>query len=374
MTFIGNQNIEIGLSWDLVHKEDPIDMDLSCVSYDSSGKILDAVFYNKLQSDDGSIIHTSDNRDGKAGGDDETIYINLQKVHQAVTAIVCNVSCYSQHNFTNVESSEIELRDASTKNSIANYRLGECGNNTSAIICILYRTADGWFVQNAFIPCLGRNFQDFKDTMRSAINFLINPVTQQEFHLNSDRVFNVSKGDIININNLKKVMFGLGWDSNCDVDSSCVLMTADNTVYETIYFGHLSNKDKSVKHSGDNMTGEGSGDDERIYVELDNIDSMVNSIIFTVTIYDDDDTFADVDGLFIRMVDLSTNKELFKYKIKDKKSLRNHNAIIVSKIYRSGGIWRFMAIGSPKDGNTVQNISKYLKRYAADDYKPKIKK
>ena len=87
---------------------------------------------------------------------------------------------------------------------------------------------------------------------------------------------------------MKCFKFGLGWDTRCDVDASIILFDKNGERIDTIYYGHLSNHDRSVVHSGDNLTGEGDGDDEVITVNLSKMNQNVFSIWPVITIYSGD--------------------------------------------------------------------------------------
>lgn len=83
---------------------------------------------------------------------------------------------------------------------------------------------------------------------------------------------------------------GLGWDTtngDCDIDASLILLDCNNNMVEIIYYGKLKSVyNLSVVHTGDNLTGEGEGDDEVIKIYLDKLDPKVVSIWPVVTIYD----------------------------------------------------------------------------------------
>ena len=106
--------------------------------------------------------------------------------------------------------------------------------------------------------------------------------------------FNLEKSEIIN-----KVFMGIGWDpadedEDVDLDASCVLLNADKEVLEVIDFGNLTSEDESVEHLGDNLTGEGDGDDEVINVDLKNLSPEVDSLVFTITSFSGQ-SFEDID-------------------------------------------------------------------------------
>lgn len=176
---------------------------------------------------------------------------------------------------------------------------------------------------------------------------------------------NLSKGQKVDLTKgnpgLNKIMVGLGWDVNVfdtgaafDLDAS-VFMLGDNgkciTEKEFIFYGNLEHTSGSVKHMGDNLTGEGDGDDEQVLIDLSAIPSNISKIAFTVTIYDAEirrQNFGQVSNAFIRIVDETTNTELIRYDLAEDFSIET--AVVVGELYRHNGEWKFNAIGSGFQG------------------------
>ena len=141
---------------------------------------------------------------------------------------------------------------------------------------------------------------------------------------------NLTKGQKVDLTkgnpSLKHIMVGLGWDVNAfdsgadfDLDAAAFLLGSNGrcpTEKEFIFYGNLEHASGAVKHMGDNLTGEGDGDDEQIQIDLSLIPSNVERVAFTVTIYDSDvrrQNFGQVSNAFIRIVDESTGQELIRY-------------------------------------------------------------
>ena len=156
---------------------------------------------------------------------------------------------------------------------------------------------------------------------------------------------------------LSKIMVGLGWDTNkydggaaFDLDASAFLTKADGKVAsdkDFVFYGNLEHASKSVKHMGDNLTGDGEGDDEQIFVDLSKVPQEIEKISFTVTIYDAEtrkQSFGQVSNAFIRIVDSEKNAELIRYDLSEDFSVET--AIVVGELYRHGGEWKFNAVGS----------------------------
>ncbi len=169
---------------------------------------------------------------------------------------------------------------------------------------------------------------------------------------------------------LKNVMVGLGWDVNVydsgvafDLDAAAFMLGENGkcpTEKEFVFYGNLVHGSESVKHLGDNLTGEGDGDDEQILVDLSKIPANVQKIAFTVTIYDCDarrQNFGQVNNAFIRIVDEATNTELVRYDLGEDFSIET--AIVVGEIYRHNGEWKFNAIGSGFQGGLAALCAHY---------------
>ena len=176
---------------------------------------------------------------------------------------------------------------------------------------------------------------------------------------------NLSKGQKVDLTKgnpgLKNIMVGLGWDVNAfdsgvdfDLDAAAFMLGADGkcpTEKEFVFYGNLKHTSGSVNHMGDNLTGEGDGDDEQIQIDLSKIPANIEKIAFTVTIYDADkrkQNFGQVSNAFIRIVDEANNAELIRYDLGEDFSIET--AVVVGELYRNNGEWKFNAIGSGFQG------------------------
>lgn len=176
---------------------------------------------------------------------------------------------------------------------------------------------------------------------------------------------NLQKGQKVSLTKgnpgLKNIMIGLGWDVNrydggADFDlDAAVFMLGENgktpTSDEFIFYGNLVHKSGAIEHMGDNLTGQGDGDDEQIKVDLTKVPDNIQKMDFTVTIYEADkrrQNFGQVDNAYIRIVDESTKEELIRYDLGEDFSIET--AVVVGEIYRYNGEWKFNAIGSGFQG------------------------
>lgn len=185
---------------------------------------------------------------------------------------------------------------------------------------------------------------------------------------------NLSKGQKVDLTKgnpkLNNIMVGLGWDVNVfdtgttfDLDACAFLVGANGncaTEKDFVFYGNLEHQSGGVTHMGDNLTGEGEGDDEQIQVNLAKVPANVAKIAFTVTIYDAEkkrQNFGQVSNAFIRIVDEATNVELIRYDLGEDFSIET--AVVVGEMYRHNGEWKFNAIGSGFQGGLAALCGHY---------------
>lgn len=176
---------------------------------------------------------------------------------------------------------------------------------------------------------------------------------------------NLMKGQKVDLTKtnpgLTKIIVGLGWDVNkydggseFDLDAAAFMLSDSGKVAgddDFIFYGNKEHKSGSVIHTGDNLTGEGDGDDEQIKIDLASVPADVAKIDFTVTIYDADtrhQNFGQVSNAYIRVVNEATGEELIRYDLGEDFSIET--AVVVGELYRNNGEWKFNAIGSGFSG------------------------
>ncbi|NOT86237.1 MAG: TerD family protein [Methylococcaceae bacterium] len=169
----------------------------------------------------------------------------------------------------------------------------------------------------------------------------------------------LSKGANVNLSKeapgLNKIVVGLGWDPRAtdgaafDLDASAFLLKADGKVRSDGDFCFYNNKkvaDGAIEHTGDNLTGEGGGDDETVKVELSKVPADVDRVVFAVTIHDAEarkQNFGQVSSAFIRIVNQEGGAEIARYDLSEDASVET--AMIFGEIYRNGTDWKFKAVG-----------------------------
>ncbi|MDX3095811.1 TerD family protein [Streptomyces sp. ME01-24h] len=169
----------------------------------------------------------------------------------------------------------------------------------------------------------------------------------------------LSKGGNVSLTkeapNLTAVIVGLGWDARTttgadfDLDASALLTGTEGKVLSDqhfVFFNNLRSPDGSVEHTGDNITGEGEGDDEQIKVNLAGVPAEVAKIVFPVSIYEAESrqqSFGQVRNAFIRVVNQADDRELARYDLTEDAS--TETAMVFGELYRHGAEWKFRAIG-----------------------------
>ncbi|MBS7231672.1 TerD family protein [Flavobacterium psychroterrae] len=179
---------------------------------------------------------------------------------------------------------------------------------------------------------------------------------------------NLEKGQRQSID-APKFIVGLGWDSNSsstgegfDLDASVFLIGANGKIPNDnhfVYYNNLKSPDGSVIHTGDNLTGAGDGDDEKIQIDLSTVSPDVTEISFVVTIHHADtrrQNFGQIRNSFIRIVD-QTNTELVKYELDEDFSIET--AVEFGRIYKRNNEWKFEAVGIGMKGGLQDYLNKY---------------
>ena len=154
---------------------------------------------------------------------------------------------------------------------------------------------------------------------------------------------------------LTAVLVGLGWDARTtsgqdfDLDASALMIGTSGKILSDshfVFFNNLTSPDGSVEHTGDNLTGEGDGDDESILIDLSRVPAGCDKIVFPVSIHDADNrgqTFGQVSNAFIRVVNQADNREIARYDLTEDAS--SETAMIFGELYRQGDDWKFRAVG-----------------------------
>ncbi len=169
----------------------------------------------------------------------------------------------------------------------------------------------------------------------------------------------LSKGGNVSLSKeapgLTHVVVGLGWDTRTttgvdfDLDASAIMCDPAGKVLSDlhfVFFNNLKSPDGTVQHTGDNLTGEGEGDDEQVKVDLAGMAAGVDRVVFPVSIYDAtsrQQNFGQVRNAFIRIVNQDGGTELARYDLSEDAS--TETAMVFGELYRNGAEWKFRAVG-----------------------------
>ena len=197
---------------------------------------------------------------------------------------------------------------------------------------------------------------------------------------------NLKKGQKIVLDkseyDLSRLTMGLGWDvakssgglaglfgniSNFDLDGYAILLGENdklkNYKEDVVYYGHLESKDKTVIHSGDNLTGEGEGDDEQIILKINSIPEKYQKIILAVSIYQAKERkqqFGMVENAFVRAID-NKGVEIAKYTLSGNGTYEGKISMLMGAVYRDNTLWKFNALGDPLDSDMNGVVSSFMK-------------
>ena len=183
----------------------------------------------------------------------------------------------------------------------------------------------------------------------------------------------LSKGGNLSLSktdpSLNQVLVGLGWDARStdgadfDLDASAFLLTQQDKVrgeHDFIFYNQTRSVDGSVEHTGDNLTGEGDGDDEAIKINLALVPADIQKIAITVTIHDAElrrQNFGQVQNAFIRVVNDQTQNEIVRFDLNEDYS--TETAMIFGELYRHNGEWKFRAVGQGYQGGLKAMCHQY---------------
>jgi tellurium resistance protein TerZ len=180
---------------------------------------------------------------------------------------------------------------------------------------------------------------------------------------------NLSKGQTVSLvksggGTLSKVRMGLGWDAvkkkgmfggmknqSIDLDASCLLFDAGGHLLDQVWFQQLKSKDGAIKHTGDNLTGQGEGDDETIQVNLQTLPANVMHLVFTVNSYSGQ-KFNQVARAYCRLLD--SGRELVRYELTEAPA--NTGVLMCRMSRQPDGTWTMTALGRFSDGKSVKKM------------------
>jgi len=358
----GSEPLRVGLSWDLFEGCVKTDLDCAALAFDSCTTLVDACFYNQLEILNGSIKHSGDERDGNKEGFDEVITIDMPHLPTNIHVIALVTSAYEGGTLSEVETARATFQQegAGTVCEMG-VTCGKAAKACSTVVALLYRTPDAsWALHACGSLAAGRNFSECYNDVLASLASVVDPVLLAERRANMNKTFNMKKNDVCELPSElfisgEDLFVGLGWDTKCDLDAG-ILITDKDAKQGAKSLNIVNYRDKSfgraVVHHGDNVSGEGAGDDERIDIDLDYMPDEVGALWIVVNIYTSGITFEQVKGAYIRLVAASNGHVFARFELTN--GSVSDRGLVLAKLTRNAvGRWCIHALGEGCGGQTA---------------------
>ncbi|MGQ0466060.1 MAG: TerD family protein [Sporichthyaceae bacterium] len=350
------------------------DVDASALLVTESGKVRsddDFVFYNQPNHPGGAVSHA-----GKSGGTD-TLLVDLSRLTPDVTGVALAASA-DGGTFGQVPGLHLTLFDADSGAELARFDDMQASTETAFVVGELYLRNGAWkfrAVGQGWASGLAGLATDYGISVEEPTPPAAAPPAAAPAAppppppapagpVNLDKgLVSLKKGDRVSLTKtgapaLSKVIFGLGWDpakggKDIDLDASVVVFDAAGKDLEVVYFSARFAFGRAIEHSGDNLTGEGEGDDEQIVVDLKDLPGNVAALVFTINSFRGQ-KFTEVSRAFCRLVDATTNAELVRFDLTDSQPA---TGVLMCAVTRTpAGTWEMRALGEFHDGRTGKNM------------------
>ena len=381
--------IRVGLAWDtlppeptgLTGKAKNIDLDCSCVAMSQTGEVLmdETVYYGNLSNSNQSIVHSGDETTGEALGDDEKIFLELDKIPSKVLCLYFLLTVASpEYSFHHVQTAVVRFISTETRHGICRYVPAEAGGDLTCMFLVRMARSpsnpNSWVIApiedgNTHARDFGSLIPEIKGYTRDLIpTITVNP---------EERIAIMRKGGVVRVEDYvpsrripKDVTFGLAWDVtegvNIDLDASAVLMDEQFDALDIVFFKQLTSKDGSIRHSGDEREGDEHGDDEMISVDLKSVHECVKYIVFVINSYSGQE-LDDVENAACHLYDPKTRIDIASYKMANAAEMDKHTACIMGCLYKDDGIWFLRIISQPAQGKVAHKCVSSIKNYLIEN-------
>eukprot|EP00931_Biecheleriopsis_adriatica_P094633 TRINITY_DN6825_c0_g1_i1.p1 TRINITY_DN6825_c0_g1~~TRINITY_DN6825_c0_g1_i1.p1 ORF type:complete len:510 (+),score=107.63 TRINITY_DN6825_c0_g1_i1:35-1531(+) len=352
------QRYGFGVSWTTLHGRQ-VDIDLQCVVVNNAGTIIDCAYYNNLKAVR-AITHSGDETDGKPDHINEMVWVNMNKVPANVSLLVFVVAAYSGGSLQDVENGRLHVMEERQQNEIALFEMERSSGCVDVVAAMFRDPSEGWKLRIIDLPAeAGQHFMDILPLICDVVRDFIPSAPQRQ-----KVAFAMEKGGVLDLpKDMGKITVGLSWDvddGEADLDVSAILLDAEGNMLEAVFFGRLESVQHGITHMGDNLTGEGEGDDEQIKADLNMIGPDCQQVFFVVNIYDQSKTFSCVANPCARIVEDSSESEWCRFNLNE---AGNDNGLIIAKIAReAGGRWGFHALGVPCRGTMYKDTLPEVQR------------
>ena len=376
LTYTECRKIHCGLRWDpedaTAGGSSTADLDLRYVLFDEYGRFVDSISgKDGITTDDtGSIYHSGDDGSGAESGDDERVTIDLFSIPRSIHYIFMITEISSHHNFGNIVNPMIRIVKAAQNLQILQSDLASLdGAESKAHIFVrLERQVGGWKIVklNKFVD--GNDIPNWEEFL---IDFL--PALATEKKIKANLAPTPKKGEIVRLGytaeGRQRVICGVSWDlraggidNQVDVDLTCIMFDNNGECVADVSSEASRAIDESgaVYHSGDEITGDGGGDDEFISVELAKLPENIVDLVFFIDMKTDH-KLCDIRNPTIRIADGKT--DLTQLLVKVDQSDKTSNAYVFARLAYFETGWMLHYIGLPLDTGEITDWSDVILPY-----------
>lgn len=350
----------LGLAWDNYPGQAPLDLDLQAVIVDENGQIVDAVYFNNSFALKGAVQMAGDHTTGESEGLDESIWVRINKLPQAVKMVIFVVAAYSGGCLADAENGFLRICEGDTHHVIKQIPI-EHSCAQAGMVAMLIRDAEGiWIMEELKEPAeTGSHFLDILEPMiGDLIRSYIHGAPEQQ-----TVSFQMGKGSLIDLphrSTLKRVIIAIGGEMpdgcefDADIDVSAVFFSTSGKALGAVDHDRLQMF--GLRHSGDGSAASSDLDDEAICVNMEEIPDCVSQIFILMTVKDG--TFQNVTSAYARVTDhLCTDLARFDFS-----GGIDEQGLVIGRFFRSPSHrWGFQAYGSFCKGPTWKEAQPELK-------------
>jgi stress response protein SCP2 len=335
-------------------------VDISALLVTAGGKVrgdADFVFYNQPSAP--GVRH-----------DPAGVDVEPSAVDAAIERVVVTASLDGSGPATFGELGDLRMDVAVAGQPVAQFVPDGLGAETALLCVELYRRAGAWKVRavgQGYANGLAGIATDFGITVDAPAPATAptpppsyaKPAAPAKINLDKGRVSLAKRQTVSLVKTgapaLQRVAMGLGWDpakrgSDIDLDASVIVVNAKGRKVDAVWFMAKSAYKGAIEHTGDNLTGEGEGDDETINVDLSRLPEEAHALVFTVNSFRGQN-FTEVRNAYCRLLDAGTGAELVRFDLTES---RPTTGVIMSVLVRAGATWDMTAIGEFHEGKSAR--------------------
>ncbi|MGQ0630625.1 MAG: TerD family protein [Sporichthyaceae bacterium] len=348
------------------------DVDASALLLTADGKVTsdaDFVFYNAPAHASGAVNHTGKATSGGSASD--TLTVDLARLPAGIERVALAASA-DGGTFGAVPGLHLRILDTDSGTELARFEDMAATTETAFVAGELYLRGGAWkfrAVGQGWASGLAGLATDFGISVDDAPPApppapMPTPAVGAPVNLDKGKV-NLKKGERVSLVKtgapaLSAVTLGLGWDpakagKSIDLDASVIAFDAAGKDLEIVYFMNLRAFDGAITHSGDNLTGDGDGDDEQIQIDLTALPANVHTLVCTINSFRGH-KFTEVRNAFARLCETRGGAELVRYDLTE--SAPNTGVLMCAIARKGGGTWEMRALGTFHDGRSGKNMVK----------------